>query len=69
MKVLIDNVEYVPVEPQAHIFGYGVEHACKMLVRYMERENVDMFDMGTAELVAIVRAEGKLMGKAMICGA
>ena len=59
MKVMIDDIEYTPIEPALDLFGDGVKHACKMLVRHMERENVDLLDMGSAELVAIVRAESK----------
>jgi hypothetical protein len=59
MKVMIDDVEYIPAEPALDLFGDGVKHACKMLVRYMERENVDLLDMGAVELTAIVRAEMK----------
>jgi len=59
MKVMIDDVEYVPIEPALDLFGDGIKHACKMLVRYMERENEDLMDYGASELVSIVRGESR----------
>jgi len=59
IEVIINGVAYEPKHPDR--FQEGVLHACKMLPRYMRRENMDLLDMGSLDLLEIVEAETNRM--------
>ena len=59
MKILIDNMEYTPIEEALKLYSSGINDACTMLSQFMKRENLDIQFVNKDDLVELIKKEMK----------